>query len=814
VVCISALLDILGTTDTGAQGFAMRAWRMLWRRIRGWWLVMMAAAAVAALAAIGRVHTGVWAAVMVAVGSAIAAVISERGRSHLADQAKGDAKDRTPVDLTTVAQLPDPIKLGVHPAAEEKTPEGHIDQVPPFIERDQLAGMEQALLAGGFVLVVGDSTAGKTRLAYEAMRRRLPRHTCVTPKHLDAIAAAVSAAKETRPSVLWLDDLERYLRLGGLTRDEVADLLKEGAGKVVVLATMRAQEREAISARYDPGREHSDRQLARTGREVLDAVTHEIRLERRWSPGELAAAELHRDDPRIARALRSAAKHGLAEFMAAGPQLLQDLRDARSATPDRLMVNLPGGPRGDPRGAALVTAAIDARRAGYHRPVPLPLLRDLHEVYLRAWGGAALRPDPWDTALAWATQPLHATSSLLEPADDGYLAFDYLVDEAARDPTTPPIPDATWKALIQHAEPADAVEIAWQASFAGRIEQVEPAFARALAAHEYLGAAQVASCLGEAGHERRAIELLEATIARAEADPSVSPEDLLTMRRALAWQIGEKVSGHGDPHRALQIARQVLRDSITVHGAAHPETLFATVALARQVGAAGDPNRALTLAREIDAEATATLGADHETTLRARFEIAHWTREVDGAAAAAEEYAKLIEQMKALEPEPWSAIIDVMWNLGSCLSDVGDHARAVQISAAAIEQARQAYGDTHIRVLRMRLTHIRVVGLSGDPGSAATLGGRLASDCAELLGESHLTTLEARHELAYWTAAAGDPETAIPLYHVLQADLGKFLDHDHWLTQQNRAELADLEQQGDPARTDRQLPDNGTNRHA
>jgi eukaryotic-like serine/threonine-protein kinase len=419
-----------------------------------------------------------------------------------------------------------------------------------------------------------------------------------------------------------------------------------------------------------------------------------------------------------------------------------------------------------------------------------------------------------DTALAWATQPLHATSSLLEPADDGYLAFDYLVDEAARDPTTPPIPDATWKALIQHAEPADAVEIAWQASFAGRIEQVESAFARALAAHEYLGAARAAFCLGEAGHERRAIELLEATIAKAEADPSMSPEDLLTVRRALAWQIGSKVSGHGDPHRALQIARQVLRDSTTIHGPAHPETLSATVALARQVGAAGDPNRALALAREIDAEATATLGADHETTLRARFEIAHWTRAVDGAAAAAEGYAKLIEQMEALEPEPRSAIIDSMWNLGSCLSDVGDHARAVQISAAAIDKARQAYGDTHMRVLRMRLTHIRVIGSSGDPGSAATLGGRLASDCAELLGESHLTTLEARHELAYWTAAAGDQKTAIPLYHVLQADLDKFLDHDHWLTHHNRAEFAELEQQGSPLRADEQLPGHGTNRHA
>lgn len=96
-----------------------------------------------------------------------------------------------------------------------------------------------------------------------------------------------------------------------------------------------------------------------------------------------------------------------------------------------------------------MSVAVDIRRAGYHRPVPIGILQVLHEEYLRDRGGAALRPDTWENALAWATQPLHATSSLLVPVgEDRHLAFDYLVDAAASDPDTPPIPDATWQALI------------------------------------------------------------------------------------------------------------------------------------------------------------------------------------------------------------------------------------------------------------------------------------------------------------------------------------------------------------------------------
>ncbi|MEV6923770.1 hypothetical protein AB0M46_04550 [Dactylosporangium sp. NPDC051485] len=68
--------------------------------------------------------------------------------------------------------MTDPIRMGVHRAeALDSTP----DRVPPFVPRDRLPQVEAALRGGGFLLVTGDSMAGKTRLVFEAMRRTLTR---------------------------------------------------------------------------------------------------------------------------------------------------------------------------------------------------------------------------------------------------------------------------------------------------------------------------------------------------------------------------------------------------------------------------------------------------------------------------------------------------------------------------------------------------------------------------------------------------------------------------------------------------------------
>jgi eukaryotic-like serine/threonine-protein kinase len=264
--------------------------------------------------------------------------------------------------------------------------------------------------------------------------------------------------------------------------------------------------------------------------------------------------------------------------------------------------------------------------------------------------------------------------------------------------------EAHWTALILHcgwelfpcwedSGRSPPAAPAWEASYAGRLEYVEKTFERVFAEKEYTVAAELASCLGEAGREDRAIELLETTIAAAEASEAVPAADLLDMREMLAWHSGEKFGGHGDPQRAAEIARRLVRDSTTVHGADHRETLAARTRLARQVGAAGNPRQALTMAREADAAATAALGVDDRTTLSVRFEVAIWTAEVDGAAAGAERFTELIQQAERLDPPPRSLIADSMVNLASYFSDVATTPRrsrsARMLSASASRNGAQ-----------------------------------------------------------------------------------------------------------------------------
>ncbi len=193
----------------------------------------------------------------------------------------------------------------------------------------------------------------------------------------------------------------------------------------------------------------------------------------------------------------------------------------------------------------------------------------------------------------------------------GYAVADYLIQHATRERRYARAPASTWDAALRHIRDLDdTARLAWEASFAGRLGHVEKAFERALAEKEYTVAAELAHCLGEAGREDRAIQLLETTIAAAEASQAVRAADLLVMRRRLVWHVGEKIGGHGDPERAEEIARRLIRDSTAIYGPAHRETLEARIGLARQVGAAGNPGQALAMAQEADAAATAALGAD------------------------------------------------------------------------------------------------------------------------------------------------------------------------------------------------------------
>jgi len=491
----------------------------MWRRNRGWWLVVAAAVVGAVVSAAAKALPATMSAIAVAVVGAVVAVLSGRGTAVLAEQVQQsrqagrdlfvDARGRLP----RVCDIGDPVTVGVHPAAALPSRAATSSRPPAFVRRDRSVEMDDAVRHGGFILVVGESTAGKSRAAFEAVRTCLADYLFIRPADRACVPAALAASQRVRRCVVWLDDIEQYLGSPGLTPHLLSRLLGDGKRQVVVVATMRAQERARYSARHRPGADAGVADVLRAGREVLEAAV-EIRLDRRWTRAELSRAQAFGADERMAAALQHADQFGVAEYLAAGPQLFADWQDAWC-------------PGTHPRGAALVAAAVDARRASYHRPLPLDLLIDLHEYYLRQRGGLALRPESWQDALAWAAEPLHATSSLLIPHDDDrYLAFDYLSDAYEAGPAPAPVLQSTWDKLIDIADPAEANEIGASAYSQGQWAHAKAAFSKAVDHGYHFGAIGLSNCLARILDDKpAAVRMLRTTIASASARNDHCPKD-------------------------------------------------------------------------------------------------------------------------------------------------------------------------------------------------------------------------------------------------------------------------------------------------
>ncbi|MFG1672243.1 hypothetical protein [Streptomyces sp. Y7] len=476
-----------------------------WGTRRGGWLLLVAVAVgVSSVSWAARLLPGLVGGALVAVAATVGATLSQRGRRFVEESAlhTANARDALLRDrrgrVPRVRDIEDLIEIGVHPAAPAGDTGTAGGRVPPFVRRDRSHEIEEALRTRGFVLLVGESTAGKTRAAFEAVRTVLPQAAFIAPDPTDpsALHVAAAAVQRERCCVVWLDDIERYLGAGALTPHLLRRLARPGGSRTaVVVATIRAQER----ARHLDARQAGDGAGRRTARDVLVSA-HEIRLDRRWHEDEVTRArDQGRRDGRVARAVENAERHGIAEFLAAGPQLLAAWQDAWA----------PEG--GHTRGAALVSAAVEARRAGWSRPLPVTLLRDLHEQHLAARGGPSLRPESWQEALSWATTPLCATSSMLLPHEppDTYDVFDYLSDtlpgsvsgslsdapDAA--PEAVRISDGTWTRLIAEAEPDVCEDIGWTAVAHTCRTVARRAFQRALDNGVLTAAVGLATLLGD-----------------------------------------------------------------------------------------------------------------------------------------------------------------------------------------------------------------------------------------------------------------------------------------------------------------------------
>ena len=356
-----------------------------------------------------------------------------------------------------VGDIRDATVLGVHPAIGDSLA-GPTDKVPDYVPREIDARLRERLRGGGFVLLVGDSSAGKSRTAVEAMFAVLPDHVLISPLNRAAVPAAVEATGRYRPCVLWLDDLEQYLGADGFTRARVIRLVAWSGPGRLILATMRAVEYARVTdVAGDAQDDRASREQAEDARAVL-AQADVVPVARIFTATELSAPVVSAGDPRLADALRYADRYGVAEYLAAGPECLTLWRNGWAAG-------------AHPRGAALVAAAVDARRAGVTGPLPRTLLDRVHEHYLDRRGGAVLRPEALEQAWEWATRPRRGTTGLLVPiprVEDGVDVFDYLVDSVERHARAEDrILGELLSALLAVSDPAELARIAGTAFEAG-----------------------------------------------------------------------------------------------------------------------------------------------------------------------------------------------------------------------------------------------------------------------------------------------------------------------------------------------------------
>ncbi|GAA4255101.1 preprotein translocase subunit SecA [Dactylosporangium darangshiense] len=569
-------------------------------RGRAVWLLLLLVAAAAAWAVAQQLKfpTG-W-----RIGLAVAAVVVPLFAAELRERFKKD-DDRVKVfrahlrgysrrrGVPAVGSIRDLGTLGVGRARR-----GQAGGAVPYVARDEDERLDDLLAHDAFVLIVGDAKAGKTRTAAEAVQRNFRQRRLIIPRGAESLPALLDAEIDLDDSVVWLDELERYLDKGGLAR--LLDAL-DGADAprhCAVVATMRAQA-------YGPHIPHEGMQSPAW---PLLSRAQLVRLPRLLTKAERDRAAAVVVDPQVLNALD---RYGLAEYLAAGPDLIDRLEDGLLAKPV---------------GALVVLVTIDWYRTGTRRTLTPETLTDLLPGYAATLGVEAPSTGEVQDAVAWARQPIYAASSLMSDDDHGYRVFDYVLDHHQGRPETPPVQNATWQAALAAGPDGDeALRIGLTASEQGRVDIALVAFEiavdNATTVNAPIAAYNYGSALQRAGRATEAMAYFRRAADAGHVEAAYAAGRLLEGEDAERYLTRAAERGHADAAFALgtllrgRDARRALEWLRRAADAGHVEAAYAAGRLLEAGDAAADAERYLELAAERDhADAAFALG----TLLRGR----------------------------------------------------------------------------------------------------------------------------------------------------------------------------------------------------
>lgn len=354
-----------------------------------------------------------------------------------------------------------PHALGIHASIRAGDAK---DDLPAYVSRHFDDHLREIIAKGAdegcFVLLVGDSSTGKTRSLYEAILSVVPDWWLLHPADSRDVLRAYR--EPTEHTVVWLDELQNFLGADPpLNRAVLDGLTRTG---MIVVGTMWSEHYNARSPLRRPDgfdKYAADRELLKRARRIP--------VDTEFTAGEReTAAVLAEQDERLRVALATGGGAGLPRALVGASALLESWVHAPS-----------------PFVRAVISAAADARRLGVGSPLPEALLREAMEGYLSPVDRAT-PPEQWlERALPYLTDELGGGVTVLAPharkagSLDGYVIADFLAQHIAGVHRTACPPASLWDALLTHVtNPDDLRRLSVSAQARMRYRYAEAALLR------------------------------------------------------------------------------------------------------------------------------------------------------------------------------------------------------------------------------------------------------------------------------------------------------------------------------------------------
>jgi hypothetical protein len=336
-----------------------------------------------------------------------------------------------------------PLDLEVHHAIHVAAAES---ELPAYVPREHDTHLQHIVRAaqGGksqLCVLVGESSTGKTRAAWEAIQSLAADGWRLwhpfDPTRAEAALAGLAAVGPK--TVVWLNEAQHYLthpevgeKIAAALRTLLADTDR---APILALGTLWPVHWDHLtSLPIQPGEDPQEqsRQLL-TGRQihVPDAFT-----ERDLGAVRSAAQA----DERLAQALAGAADRHITQFLAGVPALLDRYKLARAGA------------------RALLHVAMDARRLGCGIDLPSAFLEEAAMGYLLESELSSLDDEWFEQALIYTGRTAHGNTALLRRTrrrpgserEDSFRLADYMEQHGRRTRGQICPPASFWDAALRH----------------------------------------------------------------------------------------------------------------------------------------------------------------------------------------------------------------------------------------------------------------------------------------------------------------------------------------------------------------------------